>query len=654
MFLPDKDVYEFGEFRLDITERILSRQGERVQLGEKAFETLCALVRHSNRLVSKSELMSEVWSDTVVEENNLDKNISYLRRVLEDGVGRPTFIETVRGHGYRFSSEVRRVTETGLSAEAAPAKQADSAGSETNSSRGSGFGISEPGIKDEELTAEKSAGPKNPPKRKRWFVMLAVLSVLSLGTLVFYLAGEQVKLSNSPIKSIAVLPFRPLLSEERDEALEIGMADTLISRLGANREVIVLPLSSVRKFSSLEQDAVAAGRELGVESILDGSLQRSGDKIRVNVRLISIADGSLLWTGTFDEKFTNIFIVQDAISNRVAEALEVELIDDKTRAARSYTENVEAYGLYLKGRYHSAKLTRPGLQTGISHFQQAVEIDPTYAIAYVGLAESYRGLVLAGEMPPNELFPKAKAAALKAIEIDDRLADAHAILGFILFWYDWNWQESENQCKRALELSPNNADAHMYYAHLLSNTGYHAEALAEIKRAGELDPLSARIKALEGQFLLHGGQIDAALAQSQETFELDQNFWLPHLYASSAYIEKGMFPEALSEARIAKALSGASTFPAAHEGYALAKSGKPAEARIILTELLKQSGDSFVSPYNIALIYNGLEERNETIIWLERGFEEREPKMVFLKVEPKWNNLRSDPRFMDLMKRMNF
>ena len=510
------------------------------------------------------------------------------------------------------------------------------------------------GIKDEQPTKDEERTVKDKKTNRSRLIALAVLSILALGALGFYLWRGNPKPAAARIKSIAVLPFKPLVAEKRDEVLEMGMADTLISRLGNNRELVVRPLSSVRKFGSLEQDALTAGRALDVESVLDGSVQRLSDKIRVNVRLVKVADGTLLWTETFDAEFTDIFVVQDVISNRVVAALALQLGgDEKMRLTKRYTDNVEAYGLYLKGRFHAAKLTPPEMQTGISYFQQAIEIDPSYALAFVGLAEAYRALATAGEMPATELFPKAKAAAQKAIEIDDRLADAHAILGFIIFWYDWNWKESENQCQRALELNPNCADAHTFYAHLLSNTGHHAEALAEIKRARELDPLSSRNNALEGQFLLHAGQTDKALARLQKTFELDPNFWLAHLFASSAYIEKGMFPEAIAEARKARELSGASTHPLAFEGYALAKSGRQTEARAVLEELLKSSTNRFVSPYNIALIYNGLDERDETLAWLERGFAQREPKTVFLKVEPKWNNLRSDPRFIDLIKRMN-
>jgi DNA-binding winged helix-turn-helix (wHTH) protein/TolB-like protein/Tfp pilus assembly protein PilF len=672
MFRPNKELYEFDEFRLDIAERTLSRRGERIPLAEKAFETLCALIKHGNHLVSKDELMTEVWSGAAVEENNLDKNISYLRKVLGENSDKAKFIETVRGRGYRFVAEIREVQEEEKEAETPGYRPA---GTEVFSRKlefpnqnrseskppavaggqnASGFRISAFEIKDEQSkgVGERRINDKKP--NHWWLISLTFLSIIALGSLGYYLWRGNTKRADAKIKSIAVLPFKPLVAENRDEALEIGMADTLISRLGNNREIVVRPLSSVRKFGNLEQDAVAAGRALDVESVLDGTVQRWGDKIRVNVRLVKVADGTSLWTGTFHEEFTNIFVVQDGISNRVAAALALQLGgDERMGLTKSYTDNVEAYGLYLKGRFHAAKFTPPEMQRGILYFQQAIDIDPSYAIAYVGLAEAYRALATAGELPAIELFTKAKAAALKAIQLDERLSDAHAILGFIIFWYDWNWVESENQCQRALELNPNSADTHTFYAHLLSNTGHHAEALAEIKRARELDPLFSRNNALEGEFLLHAGQTDEALVRLQKSFELDPNFWLAHLFASSAYIEKGMFPEAIAEARKARGLSGGNTHPIAFEGYALAKSGKRAEAQAMLAELLKSSTKRFVSPYNIALIYNGLDERDETLAWLDRGFEQREPKMVFLKVEPKWNNLRSDQRFIDLIKRMS-
>ena len=348
------------------------------------------------------------------------------------------------------------------------------------------------------------------------------------------------------------------------------------------------------------------------------------------------------------EKFTDIFVVQDSISEKVAAALKIRL---RNREKKHSTENVEAYQLYMKGRYYIAKLTPSDIRTSIPYFQQAIDIDSGYALAYTGLSQAYGVLAIGGEMPASEAVPKAKAAGQKAIEIDDSLDEAHNALCMGMFWHDWNWRAAEKECLRAIELNPNNGDSHGYYATLLSNTGRHAEALAEIKRSRELNPLHLAHNALEGQFLLNAGRADEALIHLQKTSELEPNFWMPHSFAASAYIEKGMYAEAIAESRKEYELSGGNVIP--FGVYALAKSGKRDEARAALKELLKLSATKYVPPYNIALIYNALDEQDNALEWLEKGYEERDPKMTFLKVEPKWNNLRNEPRFVDLIKRMN-
>jgi|SRR5256714_2053377 len=574
---PQAHVYEFGEFRLDAGKRLLLRGGgEVVPLTPKVFDTLLYLVERGGVVVDKDELMRVIWPDTVVEENNLNQNVSALRRALGESRGEHRYIVTVPGRGYRFVADVKAGADVSARAQT----------------------------------------------------------------------------SVSSIRNLAVLPFTPLVAEHRDAALELGMADALVARLGSG-EIIVRPINSVRKYVELDQDPLAAGRELGVESVLEGSIQRWGDYIRVTVRLVNVSDGATLWAGTFDEKFTNIFAVQDAIAEKVAGALAPQLgHEEKKLLTKRYTLNAEAYELYVRGRYHALKATPPEIQTAISYFRQAIDLDPDYALAYVGLADAYRSFPLNSDMPPNEFFPRAKAALQKAVAIDDTLAEAHAVLGFTIFWYDWDWGAAEGQYRRALELDPNSADAHLAYAHLLSNTGRHAEALAEAKRARELDPLNLRTNALEGQFLNHAGRTDEALARLQKTFELDQNYLLAHLFAWSVYIEKGMYVEAVAEARRARELNDLSAQPGAYLGYALAKSGKRREALAELEGLLELLAERYVPPYLVALVYNGLGERDEALDWLERGYEQRDPKMVFLLVEPKWSNLHSEPRFQDLLRRV--
>ena len=392
-----------------------------------------------------------------------------------------------------------------------------------------------------------------------------------------------------------------------------------------------------------------------MQAVLFGRVIQRGEQLTLSLELVDAATQNVIWSENYNRKQADIISLQSEIARDVANKLRVKLSGaDEQKLAKNYTANAEAYQLYLKGRYHVLKLKPSEVQKGISYFQQAIDIDPSYALAYVGLATAYRSFALTADTPATEVFPKAKAAARKAVELNDNLAEAHAVLGFTIMWYDWDWNAAENQYKRALELNPNSADTHWGYAHLLSNTGRHAEALAEVKRALELDPLNSMINASQGLYLINAGQTDEALVSLQKAFEIDPDFWLAHTFASSAYIEKGMFAEAVEEAHRARELSGVSTLPASYAAYALAKWGKRAEARAALDELLKLSTTRYVTPYHIALAYNGLDEREKTLEWLERGFEQRDPKMTFLKVEPKWNNLRDDPRFQDLLRRVGF
>ena len=642
MKAPQLQIYEFDEFRVDTAKRVLTKgDGEQIPLTPKVFDTLLYLIRHGGKVIEKEELMREIWTDSIVEENNLNQNISILRRVFGEKPGEQRFIVTVAGHGYRFVPEVRPIQDLGFGI-------ADIKAEETTAENTTDK-IKNEIAKDEGRSIEDNDSIPNPKSKihnRIWLAAFAVLSVFALGAAGLYLRRGNEKPGDLPIKTVAVLPFKALVVENRNEALELGMTDALISKLGGE-ETVVRPLSAIRRYNSAEQDALTAGRELGVESVLDGTIQTWGDRIRISAKLLRTSDGKQLWAGQFDEKFTNIFIVQDSISERVAAALKIR-IGGKDK--KNSTENVEAYQLYMKGRYYIAKGTPSDLRASIPYFQQAIDIDRGYALAYTGLSQAYGVLGIAGEMPVTEAFPKARAAEQKALEIDNTLGEAHISLCMGMFWYDWDWQSAEKECLRGLEINPNNPDFHGHYAGFLSSMGRHEEALAEAKRARELNPLNLVQNALEGQYLLHAGRTDDALMQLRKTSELEPNFWMAHMVAASAYIEKGMFAEAIAESNKAYELSGGMGIP--FGTYALAKTGKRDEARTALKDLLKLSATKYVSPYNIALIYNALEMRENALEWLEKGYEQRDPKMTFLKVEPKWNNLRNEPRFIDLIKRM--
>jgi len=456
-----------------------------------------------------------------------------------------------------------------------------------------------------------------------------------------------------PAKQIAVLPFKPVLPANRDEVLELGMADTLITKLSNSGKIVVRSLNSVRKYDGLEQDPVAAGRELEVNSVLEGNVQKAGNRIRVTARLINVTDGASLWADTFDEKFTDVFSVQDAISQKVADALALRLSGDESkRLTKRYTENVEAYQLYLTGRYHWSRATPSDIRKGIGFLQQAIELDPGYALAYAGLAAANRALAMNADVPSKDCLPQAKAAAIKAIELDDSLAEAHSALSFALIWYDWDWVAAEKEAKRALALDPNSALSHFAYAHILSDQGHHQEAIAEIRHARELDPVFLLIRALEGMMLHHAGRNDEALTRLQKALELDPNFWVTHLMLGKVYTQQRKYGEAIGEFIKARELSHGNSEAIGSIGYVEALAGDKEKARAVLEELKALANQRYIPPSNLGLVYNGLGDQNEALSSLERACDERDARVTLLKVDPRWASLRSNPRFPAILKRI--
>jgi DNA-binding winged helix-turn-helix (wHTH) protein/Tfp pilus assembly protein PilF len=450
--------------------------------------------------------------------------------------------------------------------------------------------------------------------------------------------------------SLAVLPFKPLLEKERDEALELGMADSLIIRLSNSRDMIVRPLTSVRRFSGLEQDAQSAGRELDVESVLDGSIQRAGARIRLTARLTDVADGRSLWVGTFDEEFTDVFSVQDAISERVAGALQMHLGAEKKR----HTVSTRAYELYLQGRYHWSRLVPTEVRKSIEFYEQAIAVDPNYALAYTGIAVAYVSLSIASDAKPAESFPKAKAAALKAVTLDESLSDAHAYLSFIHFWFDWDWAAAESEVRRAIALNANSAEAHRGYGILLSQLGRQDEAIVEGTRARELDPLALITRTNEALFFYYSNQLPIAEDKLRAALELEPNFWIALLSIAKVYVAQGRYREAIAELTKARKLSGGSAQPLSMLGYTFAIMGDREGAFEVLNELETLAGKRYVPPYNSALVYNGLHDDDNTFEWLERAYAGRDVLLAaFIKTDPVWSRLYHDPRFQDLLARMN-
>ena len=623
-------VYVFDRFRLDGAKRLLfDPAAAPLPLMPKAFDILFYLVTNSGRVVGKDELMSAVWPDTIVEENNLTQNISAIRRILGEKHGENRFIATIPGRGYKFVAKVER---SARDAAFSPLDE-DAPNPTVRLDR------PHPDVKQ----FENRTG-------RFWLLTIGLVILAGLVSIGILWRAEGTNPTDGQIASIAILPFKPITGDNRDEALEMGMADTLISKLSGDR-LKVRPLAAVRRFASPEQDPVEAGRRLGVEAVLDGGVQIASNRVRISAKLIRVSDGRQIWAGQFDEQLTDIFAVQDSISERVTAALRLPL---SNQSKRTYTQNVEAYQLFVKGKFHSSKLILPEVQQGISYYQQAIAVDPSYALAYVELSNAYRAMVLTNEASPGELMPKARAAAEKAIELDSELAAGWAALASCNFWYDWDWHSAEEHFKKSLALDPSNAQAHAFYAHFLSNTGRHDDAIAEIKRARQIDPLDLLINAIEGQILCFAGRNDESITALQAVTLTDPNFWLGHLFISRDYIKKELWDDAIAAAVKAMDITGGNSEATGTIAFALAKSGRRSEVQKLLAELDTRAKSRFVPSYTTAQVYLAMGERSRALELLEKAFAQREPLMVFLKVEPKWDELRNESRFINLIKRMNF
>lgn len=486
----------------------------------------------------------------------------------------------------------------------------------------------------------------------RW-ILLALLAVTAIGTTYYFYAGRNNSVSGER-RSLAVLPFTNATQDANAEYLADGVSESIINNLSQLSGLKVMSRNSSFRFKNDQSDTRTIASRLNVDTLVTGDIKQLGDKLVINVHLINAADDSQIWGNQYVRTMTDVIAAQNEIAQAVAQNLKVKLTpSDAALLSKSYTQNAEAYQLYLRGRFHVFRLLPDEIRQGIGYFQQAIDLDPNYALAYAGIADAYRALGIGSEVSPIDSFAKSKAAANRAIEIDDALSDGHTALGMTMFWGDWDWAAAEKQFRRAIELNPNDVSAHLFYAHLLSNTARHQEALREVKLARELDPLFPFAGALEGQFLFHAGKPDEALARLQQTLELAPNFWMPHLFVSMVYVQKEMYPEALAEARKARALSSASTYSIALESYALAKMGNRGEAEKVLGEMMEMSKTRGMPASHIAIAYNGLGDTEQALEWLEKGYSEHDPKMAFLKVDPKWNNLRSTPRFIQLIKRMN-
>jgi serine/threonine protein kinase/tetratricopeptide (TPR) repeat protein len=454
------------------------------------------------------------------------------------------------------------------------------------------------------------------------------------------------------LRSVAILPFQPLAGDAPDESVESGMTGALIERLSKIRQLAIPSAGSVRKYGGSGQDPVVAGRELRVDALLVGSVQRAGDRIRLSVRLVDALDGATMWSETFDEPWTEIFAIQDSISNQVARAAAVSLTGaEREQFAKRDTKSAAAYREYLIGRHFWSQRTSVGLKQGLQHFERAIELDPRYAAAYGGIADSYVGFATYRVLEPKVAYLKARAAAVKALEVNSALSEAHSVLAMVSLYLDWDWTAAEGEFKRAIALNPSDATARLRYALALPWFERFDEALREIARAREVDPVSPLINANEGQILYLARRYDQAISHFRRAGASEPTFFANYQALGAAYVQTGAYDEGIAAYKKAIDL-GASSQLKADLAHAYAVSGQVAQARQILGGLLARPAGTYISSFDIARVYVGLRDHERAFAWLEKAFNERTRPMLSIKIDPRLDPLRSDPRLDALIRRM--
>ncbi|HXH05551.1 MAG TPA: tetratricopeptide repeat protein [Vicinamibacterales bacterium] len=452
---------------------------------------------------------------------------------------------------------------------------------------------------------------------------------------------------------VAVLPLKRIGGTEGDEYLGLAIADALIARLSALRTLVVRPTNAVRLYGSPRQDPIAAGRALRADWVLDGCLHAQGHRLRATVQLVDVERGAVVWAGTCDEPTADVFALEDSIAGRVAEVVTARLTDDdRLRLAKRHTVSLEAHEWYLKGRYYWNRRTEEGLRRAIECFNAAIAADPRDALAYVGLADAFTllGTVVYGAFRRRDVWPRARAAAERALDIDPQLAEAHASLAFIAFRHDWDWAAAERGFRRAIELNPHYATARQWFAYFLSTRGRHAEALREIREAQQLDPLSLPIATGAGRLLYFAGRYAEAAAECRKAIEIDATFAAAWLDLGLVYLQLGEFDQAIEALQRAVDLSGGGHIPLVHLGHACAVSGHLERARAIREEVRRLSARLDIAPADLAVLHLGFGETADALACLQRAYDERDGFMVLLKVEPLLAPLRAEPVFQDLLR----
>lgn len=625
--------YEFGPFRLNATERLLQRGSETVALTPKVFDTLLVLVENTGHVLEKNELMTQLWPDSFVEESSLTQNISLLRRALSEGDGESSYIETIPKRGYRFNAKVREVDEL---SNAAPIE-----------SNGSLASAAEPVSIEVPRVALQ---PETRRSNKRYVAVTAACVVLAaLIALGFWFRQRQRKESFVP-RSMAVLPFKTIGGGGEKDFNGLGMADALIIKLSRLDQLNVLPTSSVFGYAERDKDAVTIGRELGVEGVLDGTVQREGDRVRVTAQLIRVSDGKTVWSGQFDERYSSIFTLQDSVSEQLASSLRPQLAPDDKKALTAHsTDNTEAYEAYATGLYFWNRRTRENLPKAIEYLEKAVALDPNYAEARAILADCYYLSMQDeyGNADFAEAMRLAEASVTKALELNDSLAEAHTVNAGIKMTQR-KIEEAAAEFRRALELNPNYAVAHVRYAYFLYFNLNLEQAIVHMRRAQQLDPVSSVTNGALAGMLYNNRDFDGCIAYSLRALELEEGAFGARLNLGEAYIQKRMFNEAHAAFDTLKDKDP--RYVTWEKAYAYALEGRRADAYRMLDEVENYELKGRRNHFNYALIFAAMGEKDKAFAEMDQMRIGMAMK-ASVKYEPQFDPIRDDPRFKEFLKR---
>jgi TolB-like protein/DNA-binding winged helix-turn-helix (wHTH) protein len=659
--------YEFGPFVLDPGERLVRHGAARMELPPRAFDTLLVLVENSGRLLEKDVLMRTVWQETVVEENNLSQVVYLLRKALRDGEDGARYIETVPKRGYRFVAEVRQLETAngngrggnGFGPIAAASSSGNPGSQAVDAAAGSkSDGDSRPaavaGANGFEGPAQNSAG------RRGWMLgLMGGLAIVTVAALLQW-AGWRQRLfggaDSGPIRSVAVLPMQNLSNDPNQEYFVDGMTDELITDLAQIRELKVVSKTSIMQYKGTRTPLPEIGRELGVDAVVEGSVLRSGDRVRITAQLIRAASDRHIWAESYDGDLKDVLSLQARVAEAITNQVKLNLtVEESSRLRRAPAVNPEAFDLYLRGRYAWNQRNPEGFGKAIEYFNQAIEKDSNFALAYSGLADCHTLLTLYGGGPSN--LAEAEAAAEKALQLDSTVAEAHTSLAAVKVLRNWDWQGAEQEFHRAIELNPNSAQAHHWYGNLLLGPeGRHEEAIAELERAQELDPLSLIIKADTGFAYFLAGRSDLALQAYQKVVAANPNFLPVHFYLAKYYLQSGQhdlwLKESAEDDRLAGAVDRAQSLEQSYAqgGFraAMEAMAKSSRAVSVANDKRFQMDSCGSAEANATLGRNGL-----ALSALEDCYRWSEPDLLYLKVDPAWANLRAESRFQNLLGRLH-